>query len=89
MHGIYPKFEGLPIIPSAAADKELAKQNMLLSEIVKVLEEGYDCSRSKRKKDVLERCIKQGKKTRKAVVAKSYNYTLDSECWLLIHVGVF
>lgn len=89
MPGIYPKFKGLPIIPSASADRELAKLNLLLSEAVIVLEEGFACSRSKRKKDVLERCVRKGKKTLKVVAAKSYNYSLETECWLLIHVGVF
>jgi len=87
--GISPKFKGLPVIPSAAADKELAKFNLLLSDAARVLEKGFDCSRSKRKKGVLEKCVKKGKKTLKVVSVKSYNYSLETECWLLIHVGVF
>ncbi len=86
---IYPKFKGLILIPSAAADKELAKFGLLLSETVQVLEEGFDCSRSKRKKNVIEKCVRKGKKKLKVVVVKSYNFSLETECWLLIHTGIF
>lgn len=85
----FPAFRGLMVIPSASADKELAKLNMLLSEAVDVLRHGFDCQASKRKKGILEKCIRKNKKILKVVAVKSYNYSLDEECWLLIHVGVF
>ncbi|MFH1895337.1 MAG: hypothetical protein ABIJ74_02005 [archaeon] len=84
-----PKYKSLPIIPSASADKELAKYSLLLSEIAEVLEQGFDCSRSKRKKGVVEKCVRKGKKQLKAVVVKSYNFSLETDCWLLVHVGIF
>ncbi|MBU2100313.1 hypothetical protein KKG83_08135 [Candidatus Micrarchaeota archaeon] len=87
--GIYPKYKGLILIPSSSADKELAKYGLLLSEIIEVLEQGFDCNRSKRKKDTLEKCVRKGKKQLKAVIVKSYNFSLEEECWLLIHVGIF
>lgn len=86
---VYPKFQGLPVIPSASADEELAKLNLCLQDVVKVLDEGFDCERSRRKKGTLEKCICRGKKTLKVVVVKSHNYSLETDCWLLIHVGVF
>jgi len=89
MYITYPKYLGLPIIPTAAANKELAKLNLLLSDMAVILEEGYECARSKRKKNVLERCVRKNKKTLKAVVVKSYNHSMETECWLLIHTGIF
>ena len=56
---------------------------------VEVLKEGYDCSRSKRRKGVLEKCIDKGNKTIKVVVQRG-NIELDGQdCWELIHVGKF
>lgn len=89
LFGVYPRYRGLPIIPSDAADKELAKYDLFYEDVLRVLKEGYDCSKSRRKKGTLERCVRKGKKTLKVVVVKSVNYALDTECWLLIHVGIF
>lgn len=86
---VYPRFQGLPIIVSDSADKELAKLNLELDDIKYILKEGFSCERSKRKDGVLERCIKKGNKTIKAVAVKSHNYALETDCWLIIHIGVF
>ena len=68
---------------------ELMRCGMLLEDVARVLRDGFDCSRSKRKKGTLEKCVRKGKKTLKVVVAKSFNYSLNTECWVLIHVGLF
>lgn len=55
-----PKFLGLPVIPSKSAMIELMQCNLLLDEAVEILEIGFDCCRSKRKKDTLEKCVRKG-----------------------------
>lgn len=62
MLSIYPKFEGLPIIPSRHSLNELMQCNLLLEDVVSVLSEGFDCYRSKREKGTLEKCVRKGKK---------------------------
>jgi hypothetical protein len=57
--------------------------DILLEDVVQILEEGFDCSRSKRKKNIYERCIQRGKTIIKAVVADT------GEHLVLTHVGTF
>ena len=86
---LYPEYLGMPIIPSRTAMSELMRCNMDLEDVAEMLELGFDCSRSNRKEGTLERCVKRGKKTLKVVAVKSYNYSLQTECWVLTHAGVF
>ncbi len=85
---IYPHYEGLLLVPSRSVAIELYNCNLMLRDILDILEHGYDCAKSKRKKGIIERCMDHKRKTTKVVIAKSYNYSLDSEAWVLIHVGV-
>ena len=39
-------------------------------------------------KEIIERCLDKGRKTIRVVVAKSFNFSLDSEVWAIIHVGI-
>ena len=86
---IYPRFRGMPLIPTLAASVELERCNLTLPEVVYILENGFDCSASQRKKEVVERCVMVGKKQLKAVAIFSYNYSLQTDCWALVHVGLF
>lgn len=86
---VTPKWKGLPVIPSKAASRELDKLHFKVRNAVEVLEEGFDCERSGRKKGTIERCIKRKGKTIKVVVVRSFNRSLDEECWLIIHAGKF
>ena len=54
-----------------------------LWDVLEILERGYDCSRSKRKANVLERCIRRGNSVFKAVAVDLEDY------FLLIHFGKF
>ena len=85
---IYPYFQGLPLIPTRSAAIELYNYGLRLYDILEVLEHGYDCPKSKRAKGIIERCLDHKRKTTKAVIARSYNYSLDSEVWVVIHVGI-
>lgn len=69
--------------------KELHDSGIDLVMTAEVLDDGYDCYRSKRKTGTLERCIDRGGKTIKVVVVQSYNHSLQTEVWVITHVGVF
>lgn len=69
--------------------KELCDLGIDLTTVVEVLENGYDCFRSKRKAHTIEKCIDKGTKTLKIVAVKSYNYSLQTDVWVITHAGVF
>ena len=90
-----PTYKGLPVITVQTRKgqknvvDELVEYGMDLNDVADVLNEGYNCSRSKRRKGVLEKCIDKGNKTIKVVVQRG-NIELDGQdCWELIHVGKF
>ena len=60
----------------------------MLRDILDILEQGYDCAKSKRKKGTIERCLDRKKITMRVVIVRAYNYSLDSEAWVIIHVGI-
>lgn len=89
------KYQGLPIITVQTRRgqknvlNELTKYGMDLDDVANILREGYDCSRSKRRKGVLERCVDKGNKTIKVVVQRGFIELDGKECWEVIHVGKF
>ena len=90
-----PTHQGLPLITvqtrkgQKSVLNELAKYGMDLDDVANILNEGYDCSRSKRRKGVLERCVNKGNKTIKVVVQKGIIELDGKDCWEVIHVGKF
>jgi len=80
---IYPKWIGKPVLPTREAAEELAYLNLDLDDVVLILDEGFDCSRSKRAKNIVEKCMKKGNKIIKIVVAEMETH------WKLIHAGKF
>lgn len=83
---LYPTWHGLPLIPSRAAMEELYKYGLTLEDVKEILEQGYQGK--KRSEGTFERCLEKKKIIVKAVVSKSFNYSLDSACWLVVHIGV-
>ena len=77
------KYQNKPINSTKRASQELWQLGLDLDDILVILEKGYDCSASKRKKEVIEKCIAKGKKIIKIVLIDCESY------WLLIHVGEF
>ncbi|MBU4032489.1 MAG: hypothetical protein KKH41_04475 [Candidatus Thermoplasmatota archaeon] len=57
--------------------------DLRMDDIPEILEEGFDCSRSKRKKNTFERCVQRGKRIIKVVVVDT------GEHLVLTHVGTF
>ncbi|MBI2529922.1 MAG: hypothetical protein HYW05_02165 [Candidatus Diapherotrites archaeon] len=86
---IYPRYMGLPVIPSRSAFTELEQCGISLCDVAEILEYGFDCGSGRRKKDVIEKCIWRGNKTLKVVVVNAYNNFYRTGCWLIIHAGVF
>jgi len=84
-----PTYEEFPLMPTRAAMKELCDLGLDLTDVAEVLEDGYDCYRSKRKKGTIEKCIDKGNKTLKTVVVQSFNHSLDTDVWAITHVGIF
>jgi len=82
---LYPKFNGKPLIPSIAAQRELDELGYDLWFAKEVLEEGHDCKLSERKKNIVERCVtRKGKEIRVVVALVEWE---NKEFWRIIHVG--
>ena len=79
----FPKYQNKEIKATKSASEEMWHLKKDLSDVLEILEKGYDCSTSKRKANVLEKCITKGKDIFKAVVADCGDY------FLLIHFGKF
>jgi hypothetical protein len=79
----------LPLLISKSADDELTALGITVDNAKYILEKGFNCERSKRKEGTLEKCIRKRNKTIKVVALKSYNYALETDCWLIIHAGIF
>lgn len=88
MDYIFPTYKGLRIVVSKrAVDRELSELRLDLWDVKEILEIGFDCSRSKRKENIEEKCIRIGNKVIKVVVEKSEVEMED--VWKLRHVGIF
>ncbi len=80
---LFPRYQGKEIKSTKNAAEELWEYKKDLWSVLEILDEGYPCSRSPRKSNILEMCLTRGNKVYKAVVADCGNY------WLLIHFGMF
>ena len=80
---IFPRYQNKEIKATKAAAEELWHFKKDLSDVLEILENGYPCSSSKRKPNIIENCVKKGSKIHKAVVADCGDYLL------VIHFGVF
>lgn len=67
---------------------ELEKLALDLSDVRLVLETGFDCSKSKRKEGVLERCLRKKGKVLRVVVSRDHNVFLKEDVWVVVHVSL-
>lgn len=81
----YPMFEDRPIIPTKGAQIEMDEIGLDLWRVKEILERGYDCPRSKRAKNIIERCIYRKNKEIRAVAALVK--WKEGEFWRIVHVG--
>ena len=83
-----PLFEGLRVVGSKAAEQELYDLGLWLNDAVTVLDSGFECSRSRRKSDKIERCLRKGDKILRVVAAYDYNRMMQMEVIVIIHVSI-
>ena len=83
----YVRYEGLRLIPSKSARKELIKYGLLLINCKMILIEGY--SPRKRKKGTIEKWLDKGDKTYNIVVVRLYNHFFKEDVYLITHIGKF
>ena len=84
---MFPRYQGSDIRPSRTADREMCDLRIYLDDVLKILEEGKDASRSKRKKGTVEKAHRIRGKFIKVVVVESVTRHDGETCWLITHVG--
>lgn len=77
------EWKGKPLIPTKNALDEMSHRDVDMHKAKEILDEGFDCAKSKRKPNVYERGIRRGGKIVKVVVADIGGY------YKIIHVGKF
>jgi hypothetical protein len=65
----------------------MTKLGVYLDDVITILEEGRDCSRSKREKGTYDKYMRIRKREIKVVVTRATTIWNDEPCWLIIHVG--
>jgi hypothetical protein len=80
---MFPQWKGKIILPTKTAQNEMLKEDVDLYKVQNVLEEGFDCSTSKRAENILERCLETKRRILKVVAVDV------GEHYLIIHVGSF
>ncbi len=80
-------FHGVRVKLSRAVERELSDLDLEVQDLIEVLEDGVDCSRSKRKAYKIEKCLRKGEKVIRVVAAYDYNLFLKEEVLVIIHVS--
>ena len=75
------------MVPTRAAITGMYKEGMDGYELKFILENGYDCQKGKRSKEIREKCLDRKGKTLRVVVAKSHSISLESDVWVITHLG--
>jgi len=78
---LIPVWKGKPILPTRSAQNEMFDIDVSLFDIEDILEESFECSRSKREKSTFERCVQRGQKIIKVVVVDTGDH------FVITHVG--
>ena len=71
------------MMPSRSAQDEMYDNDISIRDAIDVLEDGFDCPRSKRAKNKFERCVQRGKEIIKVVAVDVNGH------YVLAHVGKF
>ena len=56
------RYKGLRIEPTLAATRELLKYNKDMTDVLEILNKGYNCGASRRKSDIVEKCVRKDNK---------------------------
>lgn len=81
-------FDGMPIVPTSSAYGELEELALGLHDVKDVLEKGFDCSRSKRRTGIMERCLKKDGKILRVVVSQGYSSFMKEHVCVVVHVSL-
>ncbi len=84
---MYPKYKGYEVKLSRTADKEMLHLKIYLDDVIKILEEGQNASRSKRRTGTIEKALRIRGKMIKVVVVESITRWDNEKVWLITHVG--
>lgn len=83
-------YNGLRIEPTLSASRELMEQGKDLYDVLKIPENGYDCSPSKRKSNIIEKGLRRGNKEYRVVLAETeviYPDRSREKVFRIIHFG--
>ena len=82
------RYNGLRLVPSKSAMREMMKLGLALADCKEILEIGNDAPR-KRSIGTEEKWLSKGHKTYSVVVVRSFNHFYSEEVQLITHVGKF
>lgn len=85
---IYLRHKGLPLLPSGAASKEMARLGLTQFECRAMLEAGYPAPR-RRAANTEEVWFDCGRKTYNVVIVKTFHESTQEEIYLITHIGRF
>jgi hypothetical protein len=86
MRELYPRWKRRPIIPSYHALKEMGWK-FDLYDVLEILENGYDCQKSARKKGTVEKCMVLKGRQARVMVVEARSDWVGGDVWLLVHAG--
>ena len=84
---MYPRYKGAEIKPSKTADNEMVHLRIYLDDVLKILNNGKDSSRSRRKAGTIEKSLRIRGRLIKVVAVESITQWNGEKIWLIIHVG--
>ena len=83
MNKIFFEWKAKQLMPTRRALDEMFYTGIDMYNVIDILENGFDCARSRRRGWISEKCVQKGKKIVKVVVVDAGDY------YKLIHVGKF
>ncbi|UCF08148.1 MAG: hypothetical protein JSW28_00175 [Thermoplasmata archaeon] len=86
---MFAEWNDRAIIVTKSANNELLRDKLTMEDVVEILEKGFDCPRSKRAKDTVERCLNRSYGTIKVVVVESVQEWSKEKVWILTHVKLY
>lgn len=86
---LYPEFKGKKLIPTKRGAKEMVEIGIDMWDVTDILTNGYDCSRSKRSRTKVERCMPFGRKIIRTVVVQGIFDPIGEaeEVYYIIHAS--
>ena len=86
---MFAEWKGLALVVTKSANSELLRDRLAIEDVIKVLDKGHDCPRSKRAKGTVERCLDTSEGTLKVVVVEDVQDWSREKVWVLTHVKLY